>query len=125
MCSSDLADLDRGRAVEPGVGQEWFAHVTCRRQLMAELVHTGEGNGFHPYHDIFHGMVAREREKIASSKKDALLIDHLVEWIDEQGPHFATSSPRPREVRSRADWTTRSVCGACPPSSCQRDRWEA
>ncbi|HSS04972.1 MAG TPA: hypothetical protein VLK89_07285 [Solirubrobacterales bacterium] len=65
-------------------GQEWFAHVTCRRQLMAELVHAGEGNGFHPYHDIFHGMVAREREKIASSKKDALLIDHLVEWIDEQ-----------------------------------------
>jgi arginyl-tRNA synthetase len=65
-------------------GQEWFAHVTCRRQLMAELVHTESGNGFHPYHDIFHGMVAREREKIASSKKDALLIDHLVEWIDEQ-----------------------------------------
>ncbi len=65
-------------------GQEWFAHVTCRRQLMAELVHTDSGNGFHPYHDIFHGMVAREREKIASSKKDALLIDHLVEWIDEQ-----------------------------------------
>jgi len=65
-------------------GQEWYAHVTCRRQLMAELVHTSEGNGFHPYHDIFHGMVAREREKIASSKKDALLIDHLVEWIDEQ-----------------------------------------
>ncbi|HEY5816351.1 MAG TPA: hypothetical protein VIS95_08430 [Solirubrobacterales bacterium] len=65
-------------------GQEWYAHVTCRRQLMAELVHTDEGNGFHPYHDIFHGMVAREREKIASSKKDAVLIDHLVEWIDEQ-----------------------------------------
>lgn len=65
-------------------GQEWYAHVTCRRQLMAELVHTDEGNGFHPYHDIFHGMVAREKEKIASSKKDALLIDHLVEWVDEQ-----------------------------------------
>ena len=65
-------------------GQEWYAHVTCRRQLMAELVHTDSGNGFHPYHDIFHGMVAREREKIASSKKDALLIDHLVEWVDEQ-----------------------------------------
>jgi len=65
-------------------GQEWYAHVTCRRQLMAELVHTDEGNGFHPYHDIFHGMVAREKEKIASSKKDALLIDNLVEWVDEQ-----------------------------------------
>jgi arginyl-tRNA synthetase len=76
-------------------GQEWFAHVTCRRQLMAELVHTGEGNGFHPYHDIFHGMVAREREKIASSKKDALLIDHLVEWIDEQ----LEADPQRAEVR--------------------------
>lgn len=65
-------------------GQEWVAHITCRRQLMAELVHTGEGNGFHPYHDVFHGMVAKEQEKISSSKKDALLIDHLVEWVDEQ-----------------------------------------
>ena len=78
-------------------GQEWYAHVTCRRQLMAELVHTGEGNGFHPYHDIFHGMVAREREKIASSKKDALLIDHLVEWIDEQ-----LEADPGRERRARA-----------------------
>ncbi|MEX2448461.1 MAG: hypothetical protein WD404_06925 [Solirubrobacterales bacterium] len=65
-------------------GQEWFAHVTCRRQLMAELVHSSEGNGFHPYHDIFHGMVAKKRQKVASSKKEALLIDHLVEWVDEQ-----------------------------------------
>ncbi|HEX8690105.1 MAG TPA: arginine--tRNA ligase, partial [Solirubrobacterales bacterium] len=65
-------------------GLEWVAHVTCRRQLMAELVHTEEGNGFHPYHDIFHGMVAKEQEAIKSSKKDALLIDHLIEWIDEQ-----------------------------------------
>jgi arginyl-tRNA synthetase len=65
-------------------GQEWVAHITCRRQLMAELVHTESGNGFHPYHDVFHGMVSREKEKISSSKKDALLIDHLVEWIDEQ-----------------------------------------
>jgi arginyl-tRNA synthetase len=76
-------------------GQEWYAHVTCRRQLMAELVHTGEGNGFHPYHDIFHGMVAREREKIASSKKDAVLIDHLIEWIDEQ----LETDPQRAEVR--------------------------
>jgi arginyl-tRNA synthetase len=80
-----LADtgLDGSTSVQV-CGQEWYAHVTCRRQLMAELVHTDSGNGFHPYHDIFHGMVAREREKIASSKKDALLIDHLVEWIDER-----------------------------------------
>jgi arginyl-tRNA synthetase len=65
-------------------GQEWVAHITCRRQLMAELVHTDSGNGFHPYHDVFHGMVAKEQEKVSSSKKDALLIDHLVEWVEEQ-----------------------------------------
>jgi len=65
-------------------GQEWVAHITCRRQLMAELTHTSEGNGFHPYHDVFHGMVAKEQEKISSSKKDALLIDHLIEWVGEQ-----------------------------------------
>jgi arginyl-tRNA synthetase len=66
-------------------GQEWVAHVTCRRQLMAELAH-GEpgGNGFHPLHDVFHGMVASEQQAVASSKRDALLIDHLVEWLDEQ-----------------------------------------
>jgi arginyl-tRNA synthetase len=66
-------------------GQEWVAHVTCRRQLMAELVHTDpEENGFHPLHDVFHGMVAKEQQAVASSKKDALLIDHLIEWLDEQ-----------------------------------------
>jgi arginyl-tRNA synthetase len=78
-------------------GQEWFAHVTCRRQLMAELVHTSEGNGFHPYHDIFHGMVAKEQEAIKSSKQDALLIDHLVEWIDEQ----IEEDPERAEMRRR------------------------
>lgn len=65
-------------------GQEWVAHIACRRKLMAELVHTESGNGFHPYHDVFHGMVSKEQEKISSSKQDALLIDHLVEWLDEQ-----------------------------------------
>ncbi len=76
-------------------GQEWFAHVACRRRLMAELVRTDGGNGFHPYHDIFHGMVAKESEKIASSKQDALLIDHLIEWIDEQ----IEADPRRAAVR--------------------------
>lgn len=65
-------------------GQEWVAHVTCRRQLMAALVHSSAPEGFHPRHDVFHGMVAKERQAVASSKKDALLIDHLVEWIDER-----------------------------------------
>jgi arginyl-tRNA synthetase len=78
-------------------GLEWVAHVTCRRQLMAELVHTQNGNGFHPYHDIFHGMVAKEQQAIKSSKRDALLIDHLIEWIDEQ----LEADPERAEMRSR------------------------
>ncbi|HWM63677.1 MAG TPA: hypothetical protein VNP96_06775 [Solirubrobacterales bacterium] len=78
-------------------GLEWVAHVTCRRQLMAELVHSSEGNGFHPYHDIFHGMVAKEQEAIKSSKQDALLIDHLIEWIDEQ----IEEDPEASEMRRR------------------------
>jgi arginyl-tRNA synthetase len=88
-------------------GQEWFAHVACRRQLMAELVHADNGNGFHPYHDIFHGMVAKEKQKIASSKEGALLIDHLIEWIDEQldaDPRRAAiraQHPRPAQVASQ------------------------
>lgn len=103
-----LADtgLDGSTSIQV-CGQEWFAHVTCRRQLMAELVHTDSGNGFHPYHDIFHGMVAKEKQKIASSKKDALLIDHLIEWIDEQldaEPERAAvrrAHPRPDQVASQ------------------------
>jgi arginyl-tRNA synthetase len=88
-------------------GQEWFAHVTCRRQLMAELVHTEEGNGFHPYHDIFHGMVAKEQQAIKSSKRDALLIDHLIEWVDDEidgnseWAEMRSRHPHPERVASQ------------------------
>ncbi len=67
-------------------GAEWVAHVTCRRKLMAELAAAG-GNGsgtIHPKHDVFHEMVSKERQTIASSKKDAVLIDDLAEWIDTE-----------------------------------------
>ncbi|HET8815005.1 MAG TPA: arginine--tRNA ligase [Solirubrobacterales bacterium] len=71
-------------------GNEWVAHVTCRRKLIDEMgLENGNGNGSArgggpPTHDIFHGMVARENESISSSKKGALLIDDLVEWLEEQ-----------------------------------------
>jgi arginyl-tRNA synthetase len=75
-------------------GNEWVSHVTCRRQLIDALgVSNGNGNGSAkgggpPTHDVFHGMVARDRESISSSKQGALLIDDLVEWIDaEIGKH--------------------------------------
>jgi arginyl-tRNA synthetase len=70
-------------------GNEWVAHVTCRRKLIDELgISNGNGNGSArgggpPTFDIFHGMVARENESISSSKKGALLIDELVEWLEE------------------------------------------
>jgi len=68
-------------------GNEWVAHVTCRRQLIDALgIENGNGNGSArgggpPTYDVFHGMVARDRESISSSKKDALLVDQLDEWL--------------------------------------------
>ncbi len=64
-------------------GLEWVAHVTCRRQLMDEMMARGAGAGFnHPAHDVFHGMVSKQSESVSSSKRNALLIDELAEWID-------------------------------------------
>lgn len=66
-------------------GSEWVSHVTCRRQLMDEFAEAGTGEGaVHPRHDIFYGMVARQKRALTSSDEKALLIDDLVEWIDEQ-----------------------------------------
>ena len=63
-------------------GEEWVAHVTCRRKLMDELTPPGNG-GIHPTYDIFNAMVARQKRAIASSE-GALLIDDLIEWLDER-----------------------------------------
>jgi arginyl-tRNA synthetase len=82
-------------------GNEWVAHVTCRRQLIDALgVTNGNGNGSArgggpPTHDIFHGMVARENRSISSSKEGALLIDDLAEWVDRE----IGSRPECEEVR--------------------------
>jgi arginyl-tRNA synthetase len=71
-------------------GNEWVAHVTCRRKLIDELgLSNGNGagsarGGGPPTYDIFHGMVARGNESISSSKKNAELVDDLVEWLEEQ-----------------------------------------
>ncbi|MGE5283116.1 MAG: hypothetical protein ACM3N0_12515 [Chloroflexota bacterium] len=65
-------------------GLEWVSHVTCRRQLMDEMMAKGAGADInHPKHDIFHGMVSKQSESVSSSKKNALLIDELAEWIEE------------------------------------------
>jgi arginyl-tRNA synthetase len=83
-------------------GNEWVAHVTCRRQLIDALgVTNGNGNGSAkgggpPTHDIFHGMVARENRSISSSKEGALLIDDLTEWLEGE----IESRPECAEVRA-------------------------
>jgi arginyl-tRNA synthetase len=75
-------------------GLEWVAHVTCRRQLMDEMMAKGAGADInHPAHDIFHGMVSKQSESVSSSKRNALLIDELAEWIDaamDEGEERAT-----------------------------------
>ncbi len=87
-------------------GNEWVAHVTCRRKLMDELGSAnggpiadgnGHGPGGPPTHDVFHGMVAREKEAITSSKEGALLIDDLAEWVEEQ----IEADPELGEIRRR------------------------
>jgi arginyl-tRNA synthetase len=90
-------------------GNEWVAHVTCRRKLIDEMgLQNGNGNGSSrgggpPTHDIFHGMVARENESISSSKEGALLIDDLVEWLEEvlaegELARLMAEHPRPEAV---------------------------
>lgn len=82
-------------------GTEWVAHVNCRRQLIDALQAAGgNGNGSEkgggpPTYDVFHGMVAREKRSITSSKEGALLIDDLAEWLDEQ----IEADPERAEVR--------------------------
>lgn len=71
-------------------GNEWVAHVTCRRKLIDEMgLQNGNGNGSArgggpPTYDIFHGMVARGNESISSSKKNAELVDDLIEWLEQE-----------------------------------------
>jgi arginyl-tRNA synthetase len=71
-------------------GNEWVSHVTCRRKLIDELgVVNGNGNGSDkgggpPTYDVFHGMVARDRTSITSSKEGALLIDDLADWLEAE-----------------------------------------
>jgi len=83
-------------------GTEWVAHVTCRRKLMDELGVSGSANGFgsakgggYPTHDVFHGMVARQKRAITSSEEGALLIDDLIERLEgEIGADPAYSAVR-------------------------------
>jgi arginyl-tRNA synthetase len=67
-----------------------WPHTYVVRNGHGHAVANGDGHGdghlaapVHPTHDIFHGMVARQKRAMTSSE-GALLIDELVEWIDER-----------------------------------------
>jgi arginyl-tRNA synthetase len=84
-------------------GTEWVAHVTCRRKLMDELGVSGSANGYgsskgggYPTHDVFHGMVARQKRAITSSEEGALLIDDLIERLEAE----IVADPGYRAVRA-------------------------
>jgi hypothetical protein len=65
---------------------------------MDEMMAQGAGADInHPKHDVFHGMVSKQRQSVSSSKKDALLIDELAEWIDAA----IDEEPAREEVRRR------------------------
>jgi arginyl-tRNA synthetase len=91
-------------------GTEWVSHVTCRRQLMRELLAEQpgvNGNGaMHPTHDIFNGMVSRQKRALASSE-GALLIDELLDWIDAQidgdpaGRSVRREHPQPERIAAQ------------------------
>jgi hypothetical protein len=117
MAAPDLEEMTSMQVC----GTEWVSHVTCRRKLMDELLPGGNGspaidggaggrgsgeraNGepggrdgrpaMHPTHDIFNGMVARQKRALASSE-GGLLIDELTESLDAQ----IDADPRLRAVR--------------------------
>lgn len=73
-------------------GSEWVSHAASIRKLVEEQKPTG--NGFHPKHSIFHGMVARQKRAVSSSD-GALLIDDLMEWVEQQ----IDSDAARREIR--------------------------
>jgi arginyl-tRNA synthetase len=94
-------------------GNEWVAHVTCRRQLIDALgVVNANGNGSAkgggpPTYDVFHGMVARDKTSITSSKEGALLVDDLADWLqreiesDPERAEVLRNHPEPDRLPSR------------------------
>jgi arginyl-tRNA synthetase len=78
-------------------GTEWVAHASSIRKLVDEW--KPNGNGFHPEHSLFHGMVARQKRAMASSD-GALLVDDLMESLEQQ----IDADPDKRAVRRAHPW---------------------
>ena len=88
-------------------GQEWVAHVTCRRQLMAELVHTGERQRLPPLprHLPRHG---RQRTREDRLEQEGRAPDRPPGRVDR------------RAARGRAAARARCGAGTPPPTGSPR-----
>jgi arginyl-tRNA synthetase len=90
--ASNGHDANGDRSLGDGARDEYVpgSRVAIRR-------HTGNGAlKVHPTHDVFHGMVARQKRAMTSSE-GALLIDNVTDWIDEQ----IDADPDWRQMRRR------------------------
>jgi hypothetical protein len=90
-----------GAANGNGLYERVWPHTYVVRGGHGSMIPNGAGDGHaelqrpvHPRHDIFHGMVARQKRAMTSSE-GALLIDEVVDWIDEQ----IDSDAQRRQVR--------------------------
>ena len=112
-------------------GTEWVSHVTCRRQLLDVLataksnghpnpVVNGNGRGGPPTHDVFHGMVARQ-------KRSGQLLEGGGAPDRRPGRVGWTGASPPTRRWRRCGRRTRSPNGSrrgssSPTSSCRRPR---
>ncbi len=119
-------------------GNEWVAHVTCRRKLidalgLAERQRQRLGPRRRPADPRRlprHGR-PREANRSAPAKEGALLIDDLVEWIeDELGaePRARRGDARATRTRRRCRPRSRSATSSCSrrpsrSSSSRRSCW--
>lgn len=107
---TDLSLGGGGAANVDGLYERVWPHTYVVRGGHGSMIPNGDGNGngagasdngqaelerpVHPRHDIFHGMVARQKRAMTSGE-GALLVDDVTDWIDEQ----LDSDPSRREVR--------------------------
>jgi hypothetical protein len=106
---TDFSLNGNGAASGNGVYERLWPHTYVVRGGHGSMVPNGNGNGaagsghghdeldrpVHPRHDIFHGMVARQKRAMTSGE-GALLVDEVIDWINEQ----IDSDPERRQVRS-------------------------
>ena len=72
------------------------------------------------------GVVVDHHRLTAGSRRQQVedVVGVGVVVVDQQGPHHAPSSPRPRMPRSSTAWTSRSTSGVRSPTRYQRAKWE-